>query len=152
MSAKEKKYERIYGQLQELFSVTPNFSSRMATAVAVLHHKMKDFYWTGFYILESEELLVHNYQGPLACQKLQKDVGVCWAAIRAAETVVVADVHQFEGHIACSSLTNSEIVVPIFSKGKVIGCLDVDSKEFANFDETDAKGLEKIVALIVNEL
>lgn len=151
MSAKEKKYERIYVQLQELFTATPHLPARMATAVAVLHHKMKDFYWTGFYTLEADELLVHNYQGPLACQKLKKDIGVCWTAINRKETVIVADVHKFDGHIACSSLTNSEIVVTMSKGDKVIGCLDVDSKKFANFDETDARGLEKIVKLIVKE-
>lgn len=151
MPTKRGKYERIYKQLQELFTATAYLPSRMATAAAVLHHKMKDFYWTGFYMLEGEELLVHNYQGPLACQKLRKDIGVCRAAINGAETIIVPDVHQFDGHIACSSLTNSEIVIPMFKNGKVVGCLDIDSKEFATFDEIDAKALEKIVALIVEE-
>lgn len=151
MSPKEKKYERIYLQLVDLLNVTPHLPSRMATATAVLHHKMKDFYWTGFYLLEDGELLVNTYQGPLACQKLKKDVGVCWAAINREETLVVDDVHKFEGHIACSSQTNSEIVVPIYRKGVVVGCLDIDSKEFANFDDVDARGLERIVKLIMQE-
>lgn len=152
MSQKAKKYERIYAQLEDLLTVTPHLPSRMATAVAILHHKMKDFYWTGFYVVEEGELLVHTYQGPVACQKLKKNVGVCWAAINRKETVVVEDVHKFEGHIACSSQTNSEIVIPFYKNGKVVGCLDIDSKEFANFDATDAKGLEKIVELITQKL
>ncbi len=148
---KEAKYRRIYQQLQELFRVTPNLSSRMATLVAVLHHKMKGFYWTGFYMLHNDELLVDCYQGTLACQKLKKDTGVCWAAINRKETLVVPDVHQFEGHIACSSLTNSEIVVPIWREGSVIGCLDIDSKELGCFDAVDADNLEKMVKLLIAE-
>lgn len=152
MPQKAKRYERIYSQLEDLFVATPHLPSRMATTVAILHHKMKDFFWTGFYLLEDGELLVHNYQGPVACQKLKKDTGVCWAAINRKETVVVEDVHQFEGHIACSSQTKSEIVVPFYKNGTVIGCLDVDSKELATFGEVDAQGLEKIVELITRKL
>lgn len=151
MSSKIEKYERIYAQLDKLFEVTKYLPSRMSTTAAVLHHKMKDFFWTGFYLLEDGELLVHNYQGTLACQKLKENVGVCWAAINKGETVIVDDVHTFEGHIACSSLTNSEIVVPLKKDGKVFGCLDIDSKEFNNFDEEDAKGLEKILELVINK-
>lgn len=147
---KKAKYERIYSQLEELLKVTDYLPSRMATAVALLHHKMKGFFWTGFYTIASGELLVHTYQGSLACQKLRKNTGVCWASINKKETVIVDDVHQFDGHIACSSLTNSEIVVPLFDGDKVVGCLDIDSREFNHFDEDDAKGLEKIVKLIMN--
>ncbi len=148
---KEAKYRRIYEQLRELFKVTPHLSSRMATMVAVLHHKMKGFYWTGFYMLHNGELLVDCYQGTLACQKLKKDTGVCWAAINKKETVIVPDVHNFEGHIACSSLTNSEIVVPVWNKGEVIGCLDIDSRELGNFDKIDAENLDRIVKLLITE-
>ncbi|PVX50060.1 GAF domain-containing protein [Balneicella halophila] len=148
MSGKAKKYQRIYAQLEQLFEATDYLPSRMATVVAVLHHKMKDFYWTGFYMLNNGELLVHNYQGPLACQKLKKDLGVCWASINQEKTLIVDNVHQFDGHIACSSLTNSEIVVPFKIDGEIIGCLDIDSKQYAHFDEDDAKGLEKILHLI----
>ncbi len=148
---KDARYRRIYEQLQKLFKVTPNLSSRMATLVAILHHKMKGFYWTGFYMLYDGELLVDCYQGTLACQKLKKDTGGCWAAVNRSETLVVPNVHNFEGHIACSSLTNSEIVVPVWSEGKVIGCLDIDSREFGNFDDVDAKNLEELVKLLIEE-
>lgn len=152
MNTKIKKYERIYAQLEELFTATLHLPSRMATTVAVLHHKMKDFYWTGFYMLEQGELLVNCYQGPLACQKLRKNTGVCWAAINRAQTIVVDNVHDFEGHIACSSLTNSEIVVPLYDADKkIIGCLDIDSKKMANFDEIDITGLQKIITLLIQE-
>jgi GAF domain-containing protein len=121
----------------------------MATIVAVLHHKMKGFFWTGFYLLDDGELIVGPYQGSLACILLKKDSGVCWAGIHRGETVIVPDVHQFPGHIACDSRSNSEIVVPLKDKsGKILGVLDVDSTEFNNFDEDDAEWLEKIIGLI----
>jgi len=146
---KANRYQRIAEQLRELFVKTTNPSSRMATTVALLHHKMPNFYWTGFYMLHNGELLVDVYQGPIACLLLKKDVGVCWASINRNQTIVVEDVHQFEGHIACSSATNSEIVVPLRNKsGEVLGVLDIDSKKFANFDSTDATELEKINQLI----
>jgi len=145
---KEGRYERIYSQLQELLKGSPNKVARMATIAAVLHHKMDYFFWTGFYLLDEGELIVGPYQGSLACIKLKKDTGVCWAGINRGETVVVPDVHRFPGHIACDSRSNSEIVVPLKDKdGKIIGVLDVDSKELGSFDEVDAKWLEKILEI-----
>ena len=146
---KEGRYQRIYEQLAALLKDKPNQIARMATAVALLHHKMDYFFWTGFYLLDDSELIVGPYQGSLACIKLKKDTGVCWAGINRGETVVVPDVHQFPGHIACDSRSNSEIVVPLKdATGTIIGVLDVDSKELGSFDETDAKWLEKIVGVI----
>jgi GAF domain-containing protein len=130
---KEKKinrYTRIYEQLQELLKDKPNKIARMATIVAVLHHKMEYFFWTGFYLLDGEDLIVGPYQGSLACIKLEKNTGVCWAGINKADTVVVPDVNRFPGHIACDSRSRSEIVVPLKDiSGKIQGVLDVDSKE-----------------------
>jgi len=121
----------------------------MATIVAVLHHKMSDFFWTGFYLLDKGELIVGPYQGSLACIKLKKNTGVCWAGINRKETVIVPDVHLFPGHIACDSRSNSEIVVPLKNqKGEIVGVLDVDSKEFDAFDEMDKQWLERIVGLV----
>lgn len=147
---KAERYERMYFQIEKLVSPHKNALSTMSTIAAVLHHKMKTFYWTGFYLLtENRELLVGPYQGTLACIKLQKDTGVCWAAINRKKTVIVPDVHNFPGHIACDSASNSEIVIPIKDKAdKIIGVLDVDSVDFDSFDETDKKGLEKIVSLV----
>jgi L-methionine (R)-S-oxide reductase len=146
---KEGRYERIYTQLQELVKKSNSTTARMATIVAVLHHKMDTFFWTGFYMLENGELTVNVYQGPVACQILEKNKGVCWAAFNKKETVVVEDVHQFPGHIACDSRSNSEIAVPFKNpQGEVVGVLDVDSKEKAAFDETDARWLEKILDLV----
>ena len=145
---KEGRYRRIYQQLQDLLKDKPNRMARMATLVAVLHHKMDYYFWTGFYLLDEGELIVGPYQGSLACIKLKKDTGVCWAGINSGETVIVPDVHQFPGHIACDSRSNSEIVVPFKDKdGKIIGVLDVDSKELASFDEVDAEWLEKIIEI-----
>lgn len=146
---KEGRYERIYNQLQELVKKSNSTTARMATVAAVLHHKMDTFFWTGFYLIENGEMTVNVYQGPVACQILEKNKGVCWAAFNKKETIVVEDVHQFPGHIACDSRSNSEIVVPFKNpEGEIIGVLDVDSKEKAAFDETDARWLEKILDLV----
>ncbi len=146
---KAGRYQRIYGQLQDLFKEPYNPTARMSTIVAVLHHKMDYFFWTGFYLLDEGELIVGPYQGSLACIKLKKDSGVCWAGINRGETVIVPDVHLFPGHIACDSRSNSEIVVPLKDRsGQIIGVLDVDSKDLNSFDETDREWLEKILQLV----
>ncbi len=146
---KEGRYSRIYKQLQELVLKSNNTQARMATIIAVLHNKMETFFWTGFYLVGKGEMIVSMYQGPVACQVLEKNKGVCWAAFNKNETIIVDDVHQFPGHIACDSRSNSEIVVPLKDKkGETIGVLDVDSKTRSSFDETDAKWLEKILVLI----
>jgi GAF domain-containing protein len=146
---KNKRYERLYNQISALLQDKEYPIARMATVVAVLHHKMDYFFWTGFYLLEKGELIVGPYQGPVACILLEKDKGVCWEGVNKSLSIVVPDVHDFPGHIACDSRSNSEIVVPLKSpEGKVIGVLDVDSSEKASFDEIDAKWLEKIVNLV----
>ena len=122
---------------------------RMATVVALLHHKMDYFFWTGFYHLLEGKLLVGPYQGPLACQDLQKERGACWAALAQKKTILVPNVDEFEGHIACDARSKSEIVVPCIDKdGNVFAVLDVDSKMLNAFDEVDAEELEMIVALL----
>ncbi len=121
----------------------------MATICAVLHHKMDYFFWTGFYLLQDGKLQVASYQGPLACIDLKKDQGVCWAGINSKETVIVGNVEEFPGHIACDSRSSSEIVVPIKDENQqLIGVLDVDSTSLNSFDEVDAEWLEKIVSLV----
>lgn len=147
MNLKENKYERLYTQIAELVMDKPNAVSRMATIAAVLHHKMKGFFWTGFYLLDRGELMVGPYQGPLACIRLKAHTGVCWAGVDTQKSVVVGNVHEFPGHIACSSLSNSEIVVPVWYNGALMGVLDIDSREYTHFDEADRTGLEKIVSL-----
>jgi L-methionine (R)-S-oxide reductase len=147
---KSKRYERIFHQLRDgLLLNCEDPESRMATIVALLHHKFEYFFWTGFYFLVDDRLLVRSYQGPVACMELAKDKGVCWAGINQGATIVVDDVEQFPDHIACSSLSKSEIVLPLRdSSGKLIGVLDVDSKDHNSFDEVDAEWLEKILVLI----
>jgi L-methionine (R)-S-oxide reductase len=146
---KENRYSRIYEQLSELVLKSNSPAARMATIIAVLHHKMDTFFWTGFYLIENGEMTVNMYQGPVACQILEKNKGVCWAAFNKKETIVVEDVHQFPGHIACDARSNSEIVVPLKNgEGAVIGVLDIDSREKSAFDEVDARWLEKILELI----
>lgn len=148
-SKKNSRYRRIFEQLKPLMVKSTDPIARMATIVAVLHHKMDYFFWTGFYLLHDGELIVQIYQGPVACLVLQKHTGVCWAGIDRQHTVVVSDVHQFPGHIACDSRSQSEIVVPVRnSLNEIIGVLDVDSQALNSFDETDVLWLEKIVALI----
>jgi len=148
-SKKAGRYERIIIQLEELLSKPGDINSRMATISSVLHHKMDGFFWTGFYMLNNGELMVRLYQGPIACQVLKKDTGVCWAGINQQKTIVVANVHDFTDHIACDARSQSEIVVPVCDeKGKIVGVLDVDSSELNTFDETDQHYLEKIVAMI----
>lgn len=146
---KEGRYERIYKQLSELVLKSNNAQARMATIIAVLHHKFDYFFWTGFYLINDGKMTVNMYQGSVACQILEKDKGVCWAAYNQKKTMVVADVHQFPGHIACDSRSSSEIVVPFKNKGgELLGVLDIDSKELASFSEIDAHWLEKILDLV----
>ncbi len=149
MSSKLAKYDRLYEQIKTYIQTTEDIWARLATMEAVLHHKMQSFFWTGVYVLQDGELIVRSYQGPVACQKLRHHTGVCWAAVNAGETVIVPDVEQFPGHIACNSKSRSEIVVPIRDRaGQVFACLDVDSDQLNAFDREDEAGLQKILSLL----
>jgi len=146
---KRGRYGRIREQLGEVLTVTEAMAPRMATVAALLHHKMDYFFWTGFYQLVEGKLLVGPYQGPLACQDLQKERGACWAAVEQKKTILVPNVDEYKGHIACDARSKSEIVAPCIDKeGKVFAVLDVDSKQLNAFDEVDAEELEKIVSLL----
>ncbi len=148
-SSKSKRYERICLQLEALLKKCNDTSAHMATISAVLYHKLNYFSWCGFYKITPENLVVVTYQGPLACQLLPKNQGVCWASVNKNKTIIVPDVHAFPGHIACDERSKSEIVVPVHNKrGIPIAVLDIDSKEINSFDETDAFYLEKIIKLI----
>jgi len=145
---KEARYQRLFLQIAKLMPSCKNESSRRATIIAVLHHKMDYYFWTGYYLLAEGELVVDHYQGLVACMKLAKDKGVCWAAINKLKPIVVPNVNEFPDHIACDSRSKSEIVIPIKNKkGEIIGVLDVDSNEENSFDEIDARFLEKILCL-----
>lgn len=143
------RYERIEAQLAELFEKNSDPISRMATAVALLHHKHSHFFWTGFYRLIDGDLRVGPYQGPLACSVLERDTGVCWACVNRDVPILVPDVDAFEGHIACDARSKSEVVVPVRDAGgRIAAVLDVDAKRPDAFCQTDVDGLTRVVALI----
>ncbi len=145
----EAKYQRMIGQLVELFKKTDDMEAHMATVCALLYHKFPKNFWVGFYFLKNGELTVKCYQGPLACQTLEKNKGVCWAVINHKKSIIVPDVEKFPGHIACDSRSKSEIVIPVFNdNGDVIGVLDIDSDKPDSYCETDRIFLEKIVNII----
>lgn len=149
MLKKEGRYQRIVLQLEALLKKSDDPTAQMATISAVLYNKMDDFFWCGFYRIVNGDLVVGPYQGPVACQVLQRDKGVCWAGIHKNSTVVVPNVHEFPDHIACDSRSNSEIAVPVRNRvGRAVAILDLDSKNFNTFDQIDTKYLEKIVTLI----
>ncbi len=149
---KRERYGRIREQLREQFAKTRDPIARMATAAALLHHKMPHYFWTGFYRLVDGVLTVGPYQGPLACQVLKAHSGVCWAGVDRGASVVVPDVHQFPGHIACDARSQSEIVIPLRdASGAVVAVLDVDSDKLNSFSEVDREELEPIVAMIYAE-
>jgi len=143
------RYERIYAQLKDLVEdKSPNLMAAMATICAVLHHKMPHYFWTGFYFVNgSDELHIGPYQGPVACQIL-RDEGVCLHCIRTGQPVVVPDVHQFPGHIACDARSKSEIVLPVTKRDEVVAVLDVDSDKLAQFDADDVAPLARILGLL----
>jgi GAF domain-containing protein len=148
----DSRYERIYAQLRELLPKSRDRVAQMATAAALLHHKMPHYFWTGFYLLKHNRLVVGPYQGPVACQVLEGPEGVCWAGVHRKETVIVPDVHRFPGHVACDSRSQSEIVVPLFKEdGSVWAVLDVDSRRLDAFSDVDTVWLEKITRLLAAE-
>ena len=144
---KEARYALLYEQIKSLLAGETDPVARMANVAAMIHFTFH-FFWTGFYRVVGEELVLGPFQGPLACMRIGYGRGVCGAAWREARTLVVPDVEQFPGHIACSSLSRSEIVVPIERDGVIQGVLDIDSEELATFDEVDQVWLERIVALL----
>ncbi len=143
------RYERIYAQLQELIEdKSPNLIAAMATICAVLHAKMPHHFWTGFYFVVDENTLhVGPYQGSVACQIL-RDRGVCLHCARTQQAVIVPDVEQFPGHIACDARSKSEIAIPVLKGDSVAAVLDIDSDKPAQFDEDDVQPLNKILSLL----
>lgn len=144
---KVEKYNTLYKQAEALVADESNFLANMSNFCALLHHGF-GFWWTGFYLIDGDELVLGPFQGPVACTRIKIGKGVCGTAWKLNQPITVPDVHAFEGHIACSSATNSEVVVPIYKEGQIIGVFDIDSTEFDSFDETDVKYLEKILSLI----
>lgn len=148
MERKEQRYERLLPQVAALCDGETDRVAKMANVCALLHQEF-GFWWTGFYRVIGDELLLGPFQGPLACVHIGYGKGVCGTAWKEGRTVVVPDVEQFPGHIACSSESRSEIVVPMVKDGEVVAVLDIDSKDLATFDEVDARYLEQIAALVV---
>lgn len=145
--SKEERYSLLYEQMKALLADEEDEVARMANAAAMIHFTF-GFFWTGFYRVTGDELVLGPFQGPLACMRIRYGRGVCGTAWKEEKTLVVPDVEQFPGHIACSSLSRSEIVVPVWRNGVIIGVLDIDSQELSTFDEVDQQWLEKIVAIL----
>ncbi|HLO90738.1 MAG TPA: hypothetical protein VK172_06175 [Lentimicrobium sp.] len=147
---KKGRYQRLIIQITSLLEKSPDQQAAMATIASVLHNKMEYFFWCGFYRLSGERLIIGPYQGPPACQVLEGR-GVCLASVAKKSTIIVPDVEKFEGHIACDSRSKSEIVIPVKNKfGEITAVLDVDSKEYESFTQSDAAYLEEIVKLLEN--
>lgn len=145
--SKEERYSLLYEQMKALLVDEVDEVARMANAAAMIHFTF-GFFWTGFYRVKGDGLVLGPFQGPLACMRIRYGRGVCGTAWKEAKTLVVPDVERFPGHIACSSLSRSEIVVPVWRNGVIIGVLDIDSQELSTFDEVDQQWLEKIVAIL----
>ena len=144
---KEEKYQELIPQLEAVVSCETDVIANMANMASMLHETF-GFWWTGFYRVVDGMLVLGPFQGPLACTRIRKGKGVCGTAWAREETVVVPDVEQFPGHIACSCKSRSEIVVPVFKGSAIVAVLDIDSRELSAFDETDRKYLEKAVTLL----
>ena len=145
---KRELYETLLPQLQSLTAGETDVVANMANVAAALKQTF-DFFWVGFYLVKEEELVLGPFQGPIACTRIRFGRGVCGTAWKEARTLIVPDVEQFPGHIACSSDSKSEIVVPIIQQGEVVGVLDIDSDELDSFDTIDARYLEEICTYIV---
>jgi GAF domain-containing protein len=145
--SKEQQYLSLLPQIKGLISGETDLVANLANIAAALK-KQFNFFWVGFYLVKDEELVLGPFQGPVACTRIRKGRGVCGTSWSQANTVIVPDVEKFPGHIACSSISKSEIVVPLLKNNEVWGVLDVDSDQYNSFDEKDAQFLQEIVALI----
>lgn len=141
-------YTTLHRQLCALVQNSPHLTSNLANAAALLYHSLPDINWAGFYIAEGEQLLLGPFGGKPACLCIPFSRGVCGAAARSQTAVLVPDVHQFPGHIACDSASRSEIVLPLVQSGRLLGVLDIDSPSLARFTEEDAAGLSAIAETI----
>ena len=145
--SKQEQYQSLLPQIKGLLNDEQDLVANLANTVAALKEQF-DWLWVGFYLVKDNELVLAPFQGPVACTRIRKGRGVCGRSWNEAKTLIVPDVEKFPGHIACSSLSKSEIVVPVIRNGEVIAILDVDSEQLNQFDTTDQYYLEKIVELI----
>jgi GAF domain-containing protein len=148
--SKEEQYQTLYPQVAALLEGEPSLIANLANMAAALKEQF-GWLWVGFYLVIKDELVLGPFQGPVACTRIQKGRGVCGSAWASAKTLIVDDVEKFPGHIACSSLSRSEIVIPLLSNGEVWGVLDADSSSLSDFNKTDSIWLEKFVQLITVE-
>ena len=144
---KIEKYKLLYEQVKAFIEKENDSIANMSNIAAIIHETFK-FWWTGFYRVINNELVLGPFQGPVACTRIGYGKGVCGTAWKEGKTIVVEDVHEFPGHIACSSASKSEIVVPIFKDNQVIAVLDIDSENLATFDNSDKEWLERIIDLV----
>lgn len=147
IKTKRDKYSLVYKQVEALVEGEDDCIANMSNIAALLHCTF-GFWWTGFYVVKGDEMVLGPFQGPIACSRIPFGRGVCGTAWKRKESIVVPDVEQFPGHIACSSLSRSEIVVPVLRGGNVIALIDIDSKELNSFDGIDREHLERIADLI----
>lgn len=147
-----KKYDTINKQLMALTEDEKHYIPNMANASALLFHSLEDLNWAGFYLMNNGELMLGPFQGNTACIRIKLGNGVCGTAAKEDRTVVVEDVHEFPGHIACDCASNSEIVIPIHKNGEVFGVLDIDSPVFGRFQEEDRIGLEEFAAILEHSI
>ncbi len=147
--SKTEKYATLLPQIQSVVSGEPDMIANMANIASMLHETFH-FWWTGFYRVIDGVLVLGPFQGPLACTRIKRGKGVCGTAWAEQQTIIVPDVDAFSGHIACSSLSRSEIVVPVKRNGEVIAVLDIDSKDLNTFDATDQKYLEQITQILTS--
>ena len=143
----QEQYEALIPQINALIEGEPDLVANLANTVAALKEQF-GWFWVGFYLVKKDELVLGPFQGPVACTRIKKGRGVCGASWAQEKTLIVPDVEKFPGHIACSSLSRSEIVVPVIRNNEVIAVLDVDSESLDQFDETDKIYLEQIIELI----
>lgn len=143
----EEQYRNLFPQIKGLLEGEPDLIANLANICGALKEQF-NWLWVGFYLVKDEELVLGPFQGPVACTRIKKGKGVCGKCWELAETLIVPDVEKFPGHIACSSLSRSEIVIPVLKDNVVVAVLDVDSSELNCFDKSDQKWLEKIVSLI----
>ncbi|MDR2232562.1 MAG: GAF domain-containing protein [Tannerella sp.] len=149
--SKAEKYSVLLSQLEALTGAETDLIANLANTAAALHQTF-GFFWVGFYLVKGDELVLGPFQGPIACTRIRFGKGVCGAAWQQGQTIIVPDVEQFPGHIACNVQSKSEIVVPMLLDGKIIGVLDIDSDILNTFDEIDKINLEKIIKIILNKI
>ena len=144
---KEQQYQTLFPQIEALLAGETDMTANMANVAAALKQTF-DFFWVGFYVVKEDMLVLAPFQGPIACTRIRHGKGVCGTTWKEAKTLIVPDVEQFPGHIACNAASRSEIVVPVIREGKVIAVLDIDSDKPDSFDEVDANYLERICGLL----